>query len=167
MINDNRTIPVYSEPPSPTFRTAEEAICYVHPLAPKAKVDAVRLANTTIDDGFWSDQEFVLRFSNGVFLHVSVEDMAEGWMLTEQEPFLQVRLIERIGSPPVSLSWPVVGKSNWDRSSLLARRIGGQFKALWYGVGFLVYVHGQPPLWFKSIYRTDTMERLLYVGNSE
>ena len=168
MRNDNRTIPVDSEPPSPVFRTPDEAIRYIHPLAPKAKADAVRLANTTIDDGFWTDQEFVLRFSNGVFLHVLVDYKTEVWRLTEQEPVLHASPVERIGSPPVSLKWPNIGDSvDWDRSSLLAQRIGGQFKALWYSVGFLVYVRGQPPLWFKSIYRTDTKERLLYVGNCE
>jgi len=167
MTSNNRTIPVDSEPPSPTFTTFEEAIRFVHPLVPKAKADAARLAHTTIEDGFWTDQEFVLRFSNGVFLHVIVEDKSEGWRLTEQEPVLHVSPVERIGSPPVSLIWPVIGKSEWDRSRLLASRIGREFKRLWYNVGFMVYTHGQPPLWFKSIYRADTEERLLYVGDLE
>ena len=167
MVNDNRTIPVDSEPPSPTFRTAEEAIRYVHPLAPKAKADAALLANTTIEDGFWTDQDFALHFSNGLFLHVFVEDKTEGWRLMEQEPVLRASPVERIGSAPVSLNWPNAFTSDWDRSSLLARRIGGQFKTLWYSVGFMVFLRGQPPLLFKSIYRTDTRERLLYVEDCE
>jgi hypothetical protein len=166
-INNDRIIPVDSEPPSPTFRTAGEAIRYTHPLLPKAKADTLRLQGAVIDDGYWTDEELVMRFSNGLFLHVFVEDEDEGWEVLNQEPVLLASSPERIGSPPVSLRWGSGREVSWDRSSLLKHRLGGKCEKLWYSVGLLVFVRGHPPLWFKSIYRTDTGRRVLYVGVSE
>jgi len=114
MRNDNCTIPIASEPPNPVFNTAEEAIRFVHPLLPKAKADALLLANTTIDDGFWTDQEFAIRFSNGLFLHVFVEDKGEGWTLL-MTALKMIRSADRCaffsGLPMVGLDhWPCRGQ---------------------------------------------------------
>jgi hypothetical protein len=163
-MNTPSPIPIANDPISPTFRTPDEAIRFAESYPPLAvaRADAVRLANTTIVDGYWTNDEFAIAFSNGLFLHVFLDADAVAWKVCDVAPTLRSTPILRIGSPSVVFRWQNARDDVMDRSRLLSSRIGQNFKTLYaMPQGFLIYTHRQQRLWFHSVYRGDTGQRLL------
>jgi hypothetical protein len=162
-----KSIPVKSYPFERTYSSAAAAIAGAenHPLQPKAKSDAKRLEGTTLIDGYWTLADFFLRFSNELWLHVFVESGHVRWTIAEMPPGLKDTQVERVGAAPVVLDWGgEVGESPMDRSNLLAKRRGAEFKNLWVNeCGLLVYTRRQPILSFHACYRRDTGEDVLHV----
>jgi hypothetical protein len=160
-------IPVKGYPIERTYASAEEAIAgaEAHPLQPKAQLDAERLRGTCLVDGCWTLSHFVLRFSNEMWLHVFVDDGLARWTLAETPPLLNEAELERVGAPPIVLAWgSEIGDKPMDRSALLAKRRGADFRRLWVNEGgFLVYTRKQLILVFHPLYRTDTGEDVLFV----
>lgn len=161
-----KPIRVHAHPPERTYKTAEAAIAGArnHPLQPQATSDAALLAESTLVDAFWTCSEHVLRFSNGRWLHVFLDDRRVRWSVSEAEPSID-GLIARVGSPPVVLDWGnEIGQKTMECSSLIAARRGKEFNRLWVNEGgVLVYLKGCLTLCFHPIFADDTGEDMLYV----
>jgi hypothetical protein len=166
-----RLIPVKSYPPSATFDSFSAAIggAHRHPFQPRAIETTQRLAGTTFADACWTDDEFFVRFSNELFLQISVCSKSVHWSLTSALQATSERQVERVGAEPVMLAWgPPIGERVMDRSALVAKRRGAAFKKLFVNdMGLLLYCHGRLILWFQPILRTDTDQSMLHVTEEE
>jgi hypothetical protein len=166
-----RTIPVETHPLTKAFGSAVAAIkgAINHPLQPKARADSTRLEGTTIVDAFWTDTDFVIRFSNEFLLHVSVEHEGVRWSVSPVPPHLTETSVERVGAPAAMFRWkPHVGDHIMDRSELVAKRRGRPFQRLYANeMGLLVYCESQLILAFAAIRRTDFNRSLLFVSEMD
>ena len=156
--------------PLQVYYTPEEAIRRAkgHPLQGLARDHTKRLAGAEIADAWWTDTDFVIRFSGERYLHISVSKEGTGvtWQLVDVSPPLDPSVMERIGSPPIVVRWPSSKESTLDRTALAAKRRGCQFQKVWVNeTGLLVYCQGHHPWGFHPIRRMDTNQPILYVGD--
>ncbi len=171
-----QVIPVEAYGFGPTFSSIEASVRHALKYAPlaRAKADAALFRDSEIIDGFWTDTEWVLRFSNGRFLHVAVEagrsSGAVTWRVLEREPVVHASDVQRVGSEPVILDFARVGAHErglpyvMDRSKMMAARRGRPFKAFFVNeLAFYVYTPRQRILCFGCVRRRDTNTGLLYV----
>lgn len=168
-----RVIPVDVYPIGREYDTFEAAIAGANgnPLQPKARADSARLAGTTVVDACWTDTDFVIRFSNGQFLHIYVRSGAMHcgsveWQVRETPPVMDEKEIQRVGAEPVIHRWrPSVGDYVQDCSALAAKRRGAPFQQLFVNeLGLLVYCRGQMIWWFGAVRRTDLDQPVLSVS---
>lgn len=169
-----RTVPVDSYPVVPTFNSVAAAIRHAkaYPPLAQAQADEQQLLGADIVDGFWTDTEFAIRFSNNRFLHIWVEPEIAAhnlsWSVLEVEPRLQAGEIGRVGAATVLLGFPKIGTFRMDRSALLAARRGKPLRKLFVNeVAFYVYTPQQRILCFGCVRRRDTGENLLYVHEDD
>ncbi len=153
------------------FGTPEEAIeaCRNNPLSERVRSDSERLSGTTIEDGYWTEKDFAIKFSNGLWIHVYVETDTVKWVITDRRPALGSLGFEEIGADPVLLLWEGTGESSvLDRSSLLAQRIGKEFSDLFLNdIGLYLYTKKQRILTFNAIFRRDTGGEMLLVDEDD
>lgn len=165
-----RIIPVESYPLRESYDSFGGAIAGAlnDPLQPKAKADTVKLLGSRVEDAWWTDTACVIRFSNGLWLHIRVEDEAVCWSLLEVPPSLAVPEPVRIGSPAVMLRWPNMGDHVMNRSELAAKRLGSEFTQLFVTSGaLLVYCRGQLIWWFSAVRQTETGCPFLFVTEGD
>jgi hypothetical protein len=165
-------LPVKAYPPERTYRSAAAAITGAknHPLQLEAQAVTRQLEGTRIVGGAWTLGDFVINLSNGLWLHIFIKDGHVGWSLGENRPQLQGSKRETVGSPPVWLDWGgEIGCCTMDRSGLLARRIGAEFRLLFVNEGgIVVYTkHQKMVLLFHPLFRTDSREDILYVTEDD
>jgi hypothetical protein len=165
-----RIIPVDPYPIRPAFASFEAAIRHAKTYAPLARATAEeqQLLDALIIDGFWTDTDFVIRFSNGRFLHVWVAPAANSsavdWRVLEAEPQLRAEAVGRVGSAADLIEFPKIGVNVMDRSAMLASRRGKPLRKLFINeLGFYVYTPRQRILVFHCVRRRDTGENLLFV----
>jgi hypothetical protein len=160
-------IPVSTRKKIIGYSTPEEAINATlnHPLNNRLKSDTAKLKGTKITEGYWTDNDFIIKFSNNLWIHVYSEDDIVKWTISELKPILEKDKIEGIGASPLSLSWENIDELSYmDKSKLLEDRIGKEFGELYLtDVSFLIYTKKQLILSFSALYRTDTNEDFLYV----
>jgi hypothetical protein len=129
------------------YSSAAEAIdaAIRHPLQAKARAETAKLAGATVTDAYWTDTDQVIRFSNGLLLHVFPTGKEVNWAVTDQLPAIDESEVGRIGAPPVILRWPTTakystGELTMDRTTLAAARIGRKFAEFFVNErGLLVY----------------------------
>lgn len=164
-----RIIPVTTYPLRKTYKTAEAAIegAKNHPLQPNARADASKLAGTMVVDAYWTDTDFVIRFSNEQLLHIWACLDEIRWEVSETPPMVKEGEVRRVGSEPVVYRWrpgPGFGDQIHDWSTLTAKRRGAEFQRLFVNEGgLLVYVRGHLIWCFMVIRRTDCDQPILYV----
>ncbi len=164
-----RIIPVDPYPLRETYDSFAGAIAGVlnAPLQSKAKADTARLLGSHIEDACWTDTACVIRFSNGLFLHVFVADEILSWQLTDGEPAL-CDAVGRVGAPAVALRWPSQPEYLMDRSALTANRLGTEFVQLFTTNGaLLVYCRARLIWWFSAIRRIDTGRAFLLMSEED
>src|SRR5438552_15797594 len=76
-----------------------------YPLQPKARSDTTRLQGAALIDACWTDTDFVLRFSDGKFLHIYIDGEELNWNLVDTAPALDESIIERVGAAAVLCRW--------------------------------------------------------------
>jgi hypothetical protein len=166
-----RVIPVTTYPLKATYDSFAAAIAAAKadPLQPKAQSDSARLARAMVVDARWTDTDFVIEFSNTLFLHVYVHGEEVDWNVADTPPALDVSAVERAGDPAVMIRWgPEVGDEILDRSDLVSRRRGSEFRLLFVsGPAFLVYCRGHRILWFQAVHRTDLDQSMLWVTEED
>jgi hypothetical protein len=164
------SIPVDPYPIAPTFSSMAEAIRHAESYLPlaKAKADEQLVFGSYIVDAYWSDTDFVIRFSNGRFFHIFIG--AEGtnrsirWGILDSEPKLPEAELMRVGSPPVILVFRRDLKYTMDRSAMIQARRGQEVKRFFVNEQcFYLYTSGQGILCFDVVLRRDTGGDLLYV----
>lgn len=162
-----KPIPIRSYPLERTYKTAEAAIAGAenHPLQPEARSGTCLLEGSSLVDAFWTDSAFAIKFSNGKWLHVFMEEHRPRWSIVGVEPCLG-KVVKRVGAPAVLLDWGrEAGPSVMDRSKLISQRRGKDFWMLFVNeCGLLVYVKRMLILVFHPVFRTDTCEDMLYVA---
>lgn len=168
----HREIPVKGFPIRQAYDSFEAAIAAAntHCMQPQARADSARLKGTHFIDAYWNDANHWLRFSNGRVLHVTVDREVVRWVVMESVVAEDMpACIERVGAQPVLLDWSgTVGKRPMNCSALIASRRGAEFQQLFVNeLGLWVYLRGHLILWYMSIQRTDTLESLLYVSESD
>lgn len=165
-----RVVPVEPYPLRESYDTFEGAIAgpLRDSLQPKARADTARLLGSRVMGAWWTDTDCVIRFSNGLLLHVRVDLGGVSWELVDAPPELVESETERIGAPAVTLRWPVVGDRVMDRAELAAKRMGSEFEQLFVTSGtLLVYCRGQLIWWFSAVRRTDTGQPLLFITEDD
>jgi len=170
MVSAMRTLAVESFPLRESYGSFEGAIAGAlnDPLQPKAKADTVKVLGSCVEDAWGTDTDCAIQFSNGIWLHIRVEDEAVSWSLLETSPSLAVPEPERVGSPAVTLRWPNVGDHIMNRSELAAKRIGSEFTRLFVTSGaLLVYCRGQLIWWFSAVRQTETGRPFLFVTEDD
>ncbi|MBN1600078.1 MAG: hypothetical protein JW915_00650 [Chitinispirillaceae bacterium] len=149
------------------YSTPEEAInaAVNHSLKDRLKSDTAKLEGTKITDGYWTDNDFIIKFSNNLWIHVYSENDIVKWTISETKPILEKDRIEGIGAAPMRLSWGNIEELSYmDKSKLLGDRIGNEFHELFCNdVSFYIYTKKQLILTFSALCRTDTNEDFLYV----
>jgi hypothetical protein len=165
-----RTISVTIHPPSPTFSSAIAAIRHVErsPRRAQAKADEQLLRGSQIIDGFWSDSDCAIRFSNGRLLHIHAAPSQAGgrvdWAVLDAEPDLGDCEIRRVGCEPIVLQFSAAVRYTMDLSAMVAARRGKDFRALYANDGqFYLYTPRQQILCFGRVQRADTGGGMLYV----
>jgi len=166
-----RTLAVHSSPIAPTFSSADAAIQHSksYSRSAKARADEGLVTGCEITDAYWSDTDFVIRFSNDRFLHLFVaaeqSEMSVKWGILERDPVLPGVALEYIGSAPVALQFSRAGHYVMDRSALIAARRGKTLTRFFVNeMGIYLYTPRQLTLCFRSVFRVDTGDGLLYVG---
>ncbi len=149
------------------YSTPEEAIkaAFNHPLKDRLKSDIAKLKGTKITDGYWTDNDYIIKFSNNLWIHVYSEDDIVKWSISKTKPILDKDKIEGIGASPLRLSWEKIDEISYmDKSKLLEDRIGREFHELFCNdVSFYIYTKKQLILTFSALCRTDTNDDFLYV----
>ena len=165
-----REIAVDVYPVTPTFSSAEAAIAHAKSYPPliKAKADEKLVRDAQMVDAFWTDADFVIRFSNGRFLHVFVNPkearMNVEWRLLDNQPITIDEELGRVGSPAVVLNFPKGDRYVMDRSAIISSRLGKQAMRFFVSeLGFRLYAPQLPILCFNCIYRSKNHENLLFV----
>jgi hypothetical protein len=145
-----------------------------NPLQPIARTDAEELLGTTIVDAYWTDTDFVIRFSNQRFLHIRVAlDACQlgdvRWEVLEAPPAIRENELQRVGAEPVIHRWrPELGDHVHDCSALTTKRIGAEFERLFVNeAGLLVYFRGRSIWFFSAIRRTDLDQPILFVAEND
>jgi hypothetical protein len=139
-----------------------------HRLQARARTDTAKLAGATVADAHWTDTDHVIRFSNGLLLHVFLTDKEIDWAVSDQPPPLDEKEVERIGAPPGTHRWPTTAESPMDRTALAATRIGREFKQLFViSLGLLIYCSGVLIWSFSAIRDTERDRTILYVGEHD
>lgn len=160
------SIPVKPYPFEREYDSFEAAIkgAKNHPLQKQAQSDGQQLTGTSIIDGYWTNRDCVIRFSNERWLHVFTQDGFVRWAIADSLPSTNLPQLDSIGAAPIVLDWGgTIGESPFDRLAIIANRRGAMFSQLWINEGgLLLYTHGQSELWFHAVYRTDTNEDLLF-----
>ena len=121
-------------------------------------------------DAWWTDTDFVFRFSNDRFLHIFVTEAspAVAWQLDTTPPLLPECALERIGSPPVLIRWPSAAVTALDRSALSTKRRGCRFRLLFVNQsGLLLYLQDCPTWGFHPVRRADLDQPVLYVCDEQ
>jgi hypothetical protein len=167
-------IPVDSYPIAPTFSSAEKAIQHAksYPPLAKARADEQLVLGSQIINAFWSDTDFVTRFSNGRLLHVFVDPKEAGrsvkWCILDSEPKLPNAELRQVGSPAVILKFSRAGEYLMDCSMMITARRGKDVRQFFVNeLGFYLYTPKQSILCFGSVFRTDTGDNLLYVHEED
>jgi len=161
-----QAIPIAGYPLERTYRTAKAAIegAKNNPRQPKARADSARLAGATVVDACWTDTEFIVRFSNAMFLHIWVYPGQVQWKITDTQPDIAGSQVQRVGAAPMIFRWERAGDGCVDCSALVAKRRGAEFQQLFVNeFGLLVYLRGQLIWQFGVVRRTDTGQPILYV----
>jgi len=164
-----REITVKTYPVGPSFSTPEEAIAhsFAYPPLLQARADWELVRGSQFVDAWWTDEDFVIRFSNEKFLHVFVDAEAGRnirWRVLATEPVIGGAGIERVGSPAVLLNFSRAGPYVMDRSALVTARRGRDVTQFFVNeVSFYVYTPRQLILTFGVAYRADNGRNLLYV----
>jgi len=161
-----RIIFVEPIPPKTRYYNIEAAIkaAIRHPLHAKAKADATKLSGTTIADAYWTGTDHVIRFSNGLLLHVFPAADGVDWAVICEPPPLNEKELERIGAPPVILRWPARSDYLMDRTALAAARIGREVIDLFSnGHGLFVYCRGILIWCFSRVLDAGRGQPILYV----
>jgi hypothetical protein len=164
-----RFVAVDSYPLCESYDSFEGAIAGAlnAPLQSKAKADTERLLGSQVADACWTDTECVIRFSNGIFLHISVEAETLSWQLADVQPTLS-DTVESIGAPAVTLRWPAQADYVMDRSALAANRVACEFIRLFTTNGaLLICCRGRLIWWFTAIRRLDTGKSFLFVTEED
>jgi hypothetical protein len=139
-----------------------------HQLQARARTDTAKLAGASVADAHWTDTDHVIRFSNGLLLHVFLTDKEVDWAVSDQLPPLDEKEVERIGSPAVTHRWPTTAESRMDRTALAAARIGREFERLFVtGPGLLIYCRGVLIWRFSAIRDTERGRTILHVGEDD
>jgi hypothetical protein len=166
-----RVIPVDVYPLKRAYDSFAAAIIGAerHPFQPKARADTAKLAGAVVVDACWTDTDFIVRFSNGLYLQVFAEREQIRWEVTDAPPNLSEFDVERVGASVVTCRWRTgVGDSTMDRSALVAKRRRSQFERLFVNEGgLLMYCRAQPIWWFHVIRRTDLDQPFLFVTEDE
>jgi hypothetical protein len=165
-----REISVGSYPFEPTFKTAAAAIAHAKSYGPlvRAKADYQSIMGSQMVDAFWTDEVFVIRFSNQKYLHVFVDPKERRqnvqWRMMDNEPVVPGVNFRKVGAPAIVLNFPKGGSYVMDCSTLIAARLGKEIKRFFVNeLGFFIHTPQQRMLSFGSVYRLDNHENLLYV----
>jgi hypothetical protein len=139
-----------------------------HPLQPKAQSDSATLAGAIIEEAYWSDSDFVIRLSTGLYLHIWTAGDEVAWRVRDSAPLLEQKRIERVGAAPVIWRFDAVDDVVMDRSALFAKRRGSELQQLFVNeFGLLVYCKRNAIWWFHAGFRTDTGEPVLFVTEGD
>jgi hypothetical protein len=144
-----------------------------HPLQAKARADTAKLAGTTIAEAYWTGTDHVIRFSNGLLLHVFLTGKELDWAVTDQPPALDEKEVECMGAPPVILRWPktaryTMGECTMDRTALAAARIGREFVELFVNEHGLHIYCRRVLIWiFTTMRDTERGRTILYVWEDD
>jgi len=169
LVSSMRIIPVESCPQKKAYESFEAAIegAQNNPLQPRARADSERLIGATVVDAYWTDRQFVVRFSNEQFLHIWACPEELKWEVTKFAPVIPERDVRRIGDEPVVHRWrpgPALGDHVQDCSALVAKRRGAEFQQLFVNqFGLWVYLRGHLVWHFGAIRRTDLDQPILAV----
>jgi hypothetical protein len=137
-----------------------------HPLQAKARADTAKLVGTFVVDAYWTDTDHVIRFSNGLLLHVFLTGKEVDWAVTDQPPLLDEKEVECIGAPPVTLHLPkTTHRSQMDRTALATARIGRVFIELFVSdpTSLWIYCRGVLIWGFIGFRDTERDRTILYV----
>ena len=167
-----RIIPIDFYPLMKTYKSPEAAIegAEDNPLQPRARADSMKLAGSTIVDAYWTDSDFVIRFSNERFLHIWACPGNAGWEVAETRPALDETKVRHVGAEPVTIRWPPnpdLRDSPMDCSALTAKRRGAEFQRLFVNEQLSVYCRGQLIWDFYSVRHTSLNRPILYVSESD
>ncbi|HZN67107.1 MAG TPA: hypothetical protein VFB66_17590 [Tepidisphaeraceae bacterium] len=157
-------IPVESIDSGPGYDTAEEAIAAAkaHPLQSKARADGARFAGRGFVDAWRDDGQWVLEFSNGLWLRVFNDGRHVLWAVEESRP--DVTAVEG----PQILVWPSGAVSRTDAAVVARDRRGAEFWQFFVTeLGFHVYLRRKLILCFSPVCRRDTGEPLLHVWEDD
>jgi hypothetical protein len=89
-------IPVSNRKEIVGYSTPEEAINATlnHPLKNRLKSDTAKLKGTKITEGYWTENDFIINFSNNLWIHVYSEDDIVKWTISETKPIIKKKKLK-------------------------------------------------------------------------